>query len=340
MDKAKAELTRQPISIRSLKNEENWLPNKPAARVLKGHRSAVNAVSFHPSYSILASASDDATARIWDFDSGQSEKILRGHTRSVNDIDFSPDGTLFVTASSDLTLRIWDSSSCNTIKTLRGHENTVSSGKFCKPKGDRIVSASRDGSIRIWDVEQGYCLHTIYLGSDWVRCVIADGDIMVSGGHDREVKMFHGTELKHEFRGHDHVIECVVFAPPSSNRYLAGVSGQPKLKDSEKTLYFASSSRDKTIKLWSMKTGLIGTLVGHDNWVRAVVFHPEGRFLLSASDDLSIRCWDLSEPSFPCVRVLERAHNQFISCLCWGNGRILASGDMDREINIWAPIES
>ena len=33
--------------------------------------------------------------------------------------------------------------------------------------------------------------------------------------------------------------------------------------------------------------------VGHDNWVRGLVFHPGGKFILSASDDKTIRTWDI-----------------------------------------------
>ena len=31
---------------------------------------------------------------------------------------------------------------------------------------------------------------------------------------------------------------------------------------------------------------------GHDNWVRGLVFHPGGKYILSASDDKTIRVWD------------------------------------------------
>ena len=31
---------------------------------------------------------------------------------------------------------------------------------------------------------------------------------------------------------------------------------------------------------------------GHDNWIRGVVFHPGGKFILSASDDKTLRVWD------------------------------------------------
>lgn len=39
--------------------------------------------------------------------------------------------------------------------------------------------------------------------------------------------------------------------------------------------YLASGSRDKKIKIWEVKSGrCVITLVGHDNWVTDLSFHP------------------------------------------------------------------
>lgn len=58
------------------------------------------------------------------------------------------------------------------------------------------------------------------------------------------------------------------------------------------------------------------TLVGHDNWVRALVFHPDGKYLLSVADDKTLRCWDLSQDG-RCVRVVGEPDERFITSLRW-----------------------
>ena len=49
-------------------------------------------VLLHPVYSLMASASEDATIKVWDFDSGDYERTLKGHTDSVQDMAFDHSG--------------------------------------------------------------------------------------------------------------------------------------------------------------------------------------------------------------------------------------------------------
>ncbi|HEY9600938.1 MAG TPA: serine/threonine-protein kinase [Allocoleopsis sp.] len=56
----------------------------------------------------------------------------------------------------------------------------------------------------------------------------------------------------------------------------------------------ASGSYDKTIKLWSLRTGqLIHTLTGHTNRVTCMAISPDGEILASGSEDRTIALWSL-----------------------------------------------
>ena len=77
--------------------------------------------------------------------------------------------------------------------------------------------------------------------------------------------------------------------------------------------FLASGSRDKSIKVWDVSSGLcLFTLVGHDNWIRGLSWHPGGKYLLSASDDKSLRVWNI--PHKRCSKTLE-AHTHFCTSL-------------------------
>ena len=52
--------------------------------------------------------------------------------------------------------------------------------------------------------------------------------------------------------------------------------------------------------------------VGHDNWVRSLVWHPGGRYLLSASDDKTVRVWAVAARR--CYRTLD-AHEHFVTSI-------------------------
>ncbi|EEQ85140.1 protein with putative role during mitosis [Blastomyces dermatitidis] len=331
-----------PTSL-SRRNQDpvSWLPRAPARHRLESHRNPVTSVAFHPVFSSLASGSEDTTIKIWDWELGELERTIKGHTRAVVDVDYGGPhgGTLLASCSSDLTIKLWDpSDEYKNIRTLPGHDHSVSAVRFIPSgaagsplSGNLLVSASRDKTLRIWDVTTGYCVRTLHGHVEWVRDVVPspDGRFLFSAGDDRVARLWDVSsgETKSTFLGHEHFIECVALAPPTTYPYLAALAGLKKPPPpSSSAEYVATGSRDKTIRVWDSRGTLIKTLIGHDNWVRALVFHPGGKYLLSVSDDKTIRCWDLSQ-EFKCVRVVTDAH-AFVTCIRWAPNIIKDAGGM------------
>jgi platelet-activating factor acetylhydrolase IB subunit alpha len=324
-----------PTSL-SRRNQDptSWLPRSPARHTLESHREPITCVAFHPVFSSLASGSEDYTIKIWDWELGELERTVKGHTKAVLDVDFGGPrgGTLLASCSSDLTIKLWDpSDEYKNIRTLPGHDHSVSAVRFIPSgaagspsSGNLLVSASRDKSLRVWDVSTGYCVKTIRGHADWVRDVSPsfDGEYLLSAGNDNTARIWKTTsgEPQATLLGHEHVIECCVFAPPTSYGYLSPLAGQKKPPPpSSSAEFIATGSRDKSIKLWDARGTLIKTLLGHDNWVRGLVFHPGGRYLLSVADDKTLRCWDLSQEG-KLVKTLDDTHGHFISCIRWAPG--------------------
>ena len=112
-------------------------------------------------------------------------------------------------------------------------------------------------------------------------------------------------------------IECCVFAPPESYGHLATLAGLKRTPAASSSAeYLTTKSRDKSIRIWDARGTLIKTLIGHDIWVRGLVFHPGGKYLLSISDDKTLRRWDLSQKG-KLVKTLNDAHGHFVSCIRW-----------------------
>ena len=78
---------------------------------LKGHTDQVYAVALTPDGRKLATASFDATVRLWDLATGTEEKVFAGptgHTKMILSIAVHPEGRLIASGGIDGSLRFWD----------------------------------------------------------------------------------------------------------------------------------------------------------------------------------------------------------------------------------------
>jgi len=346
------------------------LPRAPPKHVCKGHRQPITCVVFHPIFSQVVTASEDCTIMVWDTEEGTVEKTMKGHIDTVQHVSFNQDGKQLASCSADMSIKVWNFETHICLKTMRGHEHTVSCVKFT-PAGDRLVSCSRDKTIKFWDVQSGYCLSTLQGHKDWVRHVQISpcSSILASCSMDHTIRIWDYKKCEElmSFRDHSHVVDSVVFSHEKADQTLMKYvqkelngseqeqekkvkttaekdKSQKEKNDKDKREsstpytpeFLASASRDKTIKIFHISSGaLVTEISGHENWVREVIFHPSGKYLLSCADDKTIRVWDL-EKNFRCRKIIEDAHDPFVTCIDYNMARpMVATGGVDKELKIW-----
>ncbi|KAF5736192.1 hypothetical protein HS088_TW14G00328 [Tripterygium wilfordii] len=147
-----------------------------------GHQGEVNCVKWDPTGSLLASCSDDITAKIWSMKQDKYVHDLREHSKEIYTIRWSPTGPgtnqqlVLASASFDSTVKLWDVELGRLLCSLNGHREPVYSVAF-SPNGEYLASGSLDRSIHIWSLKEGRIVKT-YAGKGGIFevCWNKDGD--------------------------------------------------------------------------------------------------------------------------------------------------------------------
>ncbi|KAI5588830.1 hypothetical protein POPTR_005G144400v4 [Populus trichocarpa] len=150
-----------------------------------GHQGEVNCVKWDPTGSLLASCSDDISAKIWSMKQDKYVHDLREHSKEIYTIRWSPTGPgtnnpnqqlVLASASFDSTVKLWDVEFGKLLSSLNGHREPVYSVAF-SPNGEYLASGSLDRCINIWSLKEGKIVKT-YTGNGGIFevCWNKEGD--------------------------------------------------------------------------------------------------------------------------------------------------------------------
>eukprot|EP00210_Caulerpa_lentillifera_P000251 g244.t1 len=240
----------------------------------------LSSVSFSPGADWIAiGCAQLGQLLVWDWRTETHVLKQQGHYFDISSIAYSPDGAILATGADDCKIKVFSMATGFCYITFKEHLMPITDVKFL-PNGNAMVSASLDGTVRAFDLIR-YRNFRTFTAPDPVQfsCLAVDpqGEILAAGSLDSFqifVWSIKTGKLLDILAAHEGPVSGLSFN-----------SIQPVL---------ASSSWDKTVKLWdvfSSSRGSTETLL-HSHDVTTFTFSPDGKHLASACLDGSVHFWD------------------------------------------------
>ena len=236
---------------------------------------SLRCVAFSPDGKTLVTAG--SYLQVWDMDNKECSLHTESPSRSeIDDLAFSPDGESLAVASED-SLYILNMVSGCFFKALPHPGGMIRSVAF-SPKGNQMASCS-ERKIVVWNTRDWHVQRIIRMQDEaaWTAVFSPDGESIAVGMDDNTVRI----------RNVDSGQESFVIKPASTSaNTVISVDYSP---DGQSLVFSAG----KDIHLWRLD-GESQVFTGHEGEVLKVAFSRDGRRIVSASSDHTIRIWNVS----------------------------------------------
>ncbi|RZF33966.1 hypothetical protein LSTR_LSTR012086 [Laodelphax striatellus] len=170
--------------------------------------------------------------------------------------------------------------------SLPGHSEAVISVAF-SPDSKHLASGSGDTTVRFWDIMTQTPRHTCQGHKNWVLCIAwsPDSSRVASGCKNGVIRVWDvetGQPVGNQINAHKAWVTAISWEPYHSN---------PECR------YFASSSKDASIKIWdAVLCQIVRQLSSHTSSVTALKWGGSG-YLYSASQDRTVKVWKVQDHS-------------------------------------------
>ncbi|MEM1070272.1 MAG: protein kinase, partial [Planctomycetota bacterium] len=240
---------------------------------------------------------------------GSLQRKAAMHTSRVNDAQFTSDG-LLVTGSSDRTLRVWDPQSADAQSAIDGETSQaayhLSAVRQIAAAGTReelrvvaAVSENTNGRIAVWDVTfkptetTGDSVGKI----EWERsgtmtshrapvtavAITADGQSIASGDLGGHVFVWNPSKAD-SIDYKQQILDAIDLVNTEAEERPEAIEPADMIRLVDGSL--DQNADDRTSRI----------VAAHRDAIRSVRFSPDGRSIVTASDDYTIKLWD-SKPA-------------------------------------------
>jgi WD40 repeat protein len=320
--------------------------------VLQGHTDEVRALAFSRDGNRLASAGVDRVVHLWDMTTGRlvagpnprarhgialvdsREIVSTAGTalqaweldsakptwtpdgESALSIAVSPDGKRLATGGAGPEVKVWDLATRTLEATLTHTRGPIVNLHF-SPDSQLLASASvSDGLVWVWKMGQpeavlvipeaaeASTLETLAFHPTMNWLAVGGIDWLATGGSDGALCLWN---LDERDKAESLPVGVTSVAFDGTGRYLA------------------AGTLKQTVVVWEVKDmRQVLELSGHQDRVGAVLFSPDGSWLVSASDDSTVRVWNVLTGKLAVARQFDAA----VQSLAFSaDGRYLYTGN-------------
>jgi len=326
---------------------------------LTGHSKAVRSATYSANGCLLASGSDDGTVRVWEIQTGEEiMSPLCSGNGSVLTVDFAPNNKWIASGTESGVVCVWNvMQGIPSCRRLSGHSAQVNSVAF-KFDSSRLVSVSEDQTVRLWDPDTGeqYAVQSSPVGQVDIAGVSRYRMLLSSNSSDVIPQIVLFSTGKPSVFGPKNIgtIDCSpdgeMVAKPHGNcvglhkRISRQQAALLQGTDEIRFVRFSSDGRSlvaangRNVRLWTLHPDLTESpgvdLSGHGGNINCAIFSPDNRYVVSVSDDTTIRIWN-AECDQSDAESLSTQVSSVNSVAVSHDGTSIASGSVDCSVRVW-----
>jgi WD40 repeat protein len=255
--------------------------------------SSITSVAFSPTGASIASTSRDCRVHLWYTTNKNATKEactqLPTIKEPVSELTVAPNGQTIATGHEDGEVILWNMNDEDVVPTQMPfpHSRRVYCLAF-SPDGLSLASGSSDCGVRIYDVATRVKLADFVDHDDYVRSVAwsPEGKYLASGSDDRSVCIYQVDDQTKGWKKAQVVIHGEEYGD-----YVRAVAFSPN----EAKLYLAAGGDNGKVVVWRQaedKWVPHYAIDAHPDYVRSIVFTPDGGRIVSVGDDSTLRIWD------------------------------------------------